>query len=130
MTNCVHLLLVSTALLTFALDDLAFNSTPSSVEIRLRMHYILAIIHRIVNKLCPTLGAKAPRPAPQLQTTSDAPGAPGFPPAKSGPAPPQFDLFICRVLCYRPTVIMNLFGLNKCNGGIEFLGAEKTGETM
>jgi len=38
MKNCVHLLLISTALLTFALDDLAFKSTPSSVEIRLRMH--------------------------------------------------------------------------------------------
>ena len=38
MKNCVHLLLVSTALLIFALEDLAFNSTPSSVEIRLRMH--------------------------------------------------------------------------------------------
>jgi len=25
---------------------------------------------------------------------------------------------------------MNLFGLNKYNGGIEFLGAEKTGEAM
>ena len=83
MTNYVHLLLVSTALLTFALNDLAFNSTPSSVEIRLRMHYILAIIHRIVNKLCPT--PRRPRPAPQLQTTSDAPGAPGLPSAKSGP---------------------------------------------
>jgi len=33
-----HLLLVSTALLTFALDDLAFTSTPFRVKIRLRMH--------------------------------------------------------------------------------------------
>jgi len=38
MKNCVHLLLVSTALFTFALEDLAFNSTPSIVQIRLRMH--------------------------------------------------------------------------------------------
>jgi len=38
MKNCVDLLLVSAAVLTFALDDLVFNSTPSSVEIRLRMH--------------------------------------------------------------------------------------------
>jgi len=38
MKNCAHLLLVSTALLTFALHDLAFNSTPTSVQIRLRMH--------------------------------------------------------------------------------------------
>jgi len=38
MKNCVHLLLVSTALLTFAVDDPAFNSRPSSVEIRLRIH--------------------------------------------------------------------------------------------
>jgi len=38
MKNCVHLLLVSTALLTFALDDLAFNIMPSSVQISLRMH--------------------------------------------------------------------------------------------
>ena len=38
MKNCVNLLLVYTALLTFALDDLAFKSTPSGVEIRLKMH--------------------------------------------------------------------------------------------
>ena len=31
-------LVILIALLTFALDDLEFNSTPSSVEIRLRMH--------------------------------------------------------------------------------------------
>jgi len=30
MKNCVHLLLVSIALLTFELDDLAFSSIPSS----------------------------------------------------------------------------------------------------
>jgi len=100
MTNYVHLLLVSTALLTFALNDLAFNSTPSSVEIRLRMHYILAIIHRIVNKLCPT--PRRPRPAPQLQTTSDAPGAPGLPPAKSGPAPKRSKLRTSNITqCFR-----------------------------
>jgi len=31
-------LVILIALLAFALDDLAINSTPSSIEIRLRMH--------------------------------------------------------------------------------------------
>jgi len=39
------LLLVSTALLTFALDDPAFNSTQSSVQIRLRMHQNQLVIY-------------------------------------------------------------------------------------
>jgi len=37
--------------------------------------------------LTPPPAQTAPRPAPQLQTTSDAPGAPpGLPPAESGHA--------------------------------------------
>jgi len=35
---CVNLIYSFYSLVTFALDDLAFNSTPSSVEIRRRMH--------------------------------------------------------------------------------------------